>query len=114
MTRFDYRVESNSTKSFWKDLLDINKKTYFFVGIKNSGNIKISPRVTLGLKNIFGQTVFSVRDKDLGGVFPRSENNENAIVWDKMPIFGRYAATVTVSFPDQGMPDQTAGQKIFP
>ena len=106
LTRFDYRIEDSNEKSFWKDLLDINKRTYFFVGVQNRGNVKISPQINLELRNIFGQKVFSIYNKDLGGVFPRSENNENAIVWNKMPIFGRYKATVTVSFPDQGMPDQ--------
>jgi len=107
LTRFDYRIEPNNTKTLWKDLLDINKRTYFFVGVQNKGNVKIAPRISLELRNLFGQKVFSVQNRDIGGVFPRSENNENAIIWDKMPIFGRYTATVDVSFPDQGLSNQT-------
>ena len=107
LTRFDYRIEPNNTKTLWKDLLDINKRTYFFVGVQNKGNVKIAPRISLELRNLFGQKVFSVQNRDIGGVFQRSENNENAIIWDKMPIFGRYTATVDVSFPDQGLSNQT-------
>ena len=54
LTRFDWRMAPSGQKNFVKDLLDLNKKTAFYIGIKNEGNVKLTPLATITLKNMFG------------------------------------------------------------
>ncbi len=103
VTRFDWRLEPSGNKSFIKDLLDINKRTVFFTGIKNKGNVRISPNVTLDIKNIFGMTVAHLPNRQMGNIFPREEINEGTIIWEKMPFFGRYTVHANVDFFEEGV-----------
>ena len=80
-----------------------NKKTIFSVGIKNKGNVRITPRVTIEVTNIFGQSVVRLQDREIGVVFPRSENAEGAVIWEGMPIFGRYKVKMTTTFFEEGV-----------
>ena len=74
ITKFDWRTEPTGKPDFIKDLLDINKRTVFFTGIKNKGNVRISPKVTIDVKNIFGMTVAHLADKEMGVIFPQGRN----------------------------------------
>jgi len=103
ITRFDWRFEPSGKKNFIKDFLDINKRTVFFTGVKNEGNVRISPKVTIDIKNIFGMTTAHLPDKEMGVIFPRDEIKEGTVIWDKSPIFGRYKVTMTTSFFEDGV-----------
>lgn len=105
ITKFDWSERNKDTANFFKNLLDINKDTVFFVGIKNKGNVQLSPKVTIDVKNIFGRTVAHLADQEVGTVFPRGENSQSSVRWDKALIFGRYKVMMKTSIPD--MPDQT-------
>jgi hypothetical protein len=103
ITRFDWRFEQNGTRNFLKDLLDINRRTVFFTGIQNKGNVRISPKVTIDIKNIFGMTVAHMPDKEMGVIFPRDEIKEGTVIWDNTPFFGRYTVNMTTSFFEDGV-----------
>jgi|GEM_PF-1559141 len=103
ITRFDWRFEPSRKPSWIKNFLDINKKTLFFTGIKNKGNVRISPKITIDIKNIFGRTVAHLPDQEAGVIFPGDEVNEAPVTWEKMPIFGRYKVTMTASFFEDGV-----------
>lgn len=107
LTSFDYRYVSAEAKNFLKDLLDINRRTVFHVGVKNDGNIKIKPKASLKVKNIFGITVANLEDRDLGEVFPRGENSESTVIWNGAPLLGRYTAEVIVDPKQDGLENQT-------
>jgi hypothetical protein len=103
ITRFDWRFEPSGKASWIKNFLDINKKTLFFTGIKNKGNVRISPKITVDIKDIFGRTVAHLPDRDVGVVFPGEEMKEGVVTWEKMPIFGRYKVQMTTSFFEDGV-----------
>lgn len=105
ITKFDWREYPTGVKNFFKDFLDINKKMWFFVGIKNNGNVQLQPRVTVDVKNMLGITVAHLPDQEIGTIFPRGENAESTVRWDKAPFFGRYTVSMKVNVPD--MPEQT-------
>jgi hypothetical protein len=107
ITRFDWRPEPSGIKNFIKDLLDINKRTVFFTGVKNKGNVRISPKVTIDIKNIFGMTTAHLPDTEMGVVFPRGEIKEGTVIWGETPIFGRYKVTMTTSFLEDGVGQAT-------
>jgi len=107
IVRLDHEYYPTGIRNFFKDFLDINKKTVFFVGIKNEGNVRIAPLVTLNLKNIFGRTVVNLPDQEIGTVFPRGENKDSMVVWNGMPLFGRYVAKVTVNPQLEGLSSQS-------
>jgi LysM repeat protein len=103
VTRFDWRLEPSGKASWIKNFLDINKKTIFFTGIKNEGNVRISPKITIDIKNIFGQTVAHLPDQEAGVIFPGEEVKEAAVTWSGMPIFGRYKVLMTANFFEDGV-----------
>ncbi len=103
LTRFDWRFEPSGKNSWIKDLLDINKRTIFFVGMKNEGNVRISPKITVDIKDIFGRTVAHLPDQDIGIIFPGDEIKEGTVIWENMPIFGRYKVTMTANFFEDGV-----------
>lgn len=107
VTRFDYSYAGTNSPSLIKDFLDINKRTIFFVGVKNNGNVKLSPKVTLEVKNIFGRRVAYIENQEGGIVFPRGENQETSLPWDGIPLLGRYTAKITVNAFEPGLKDQT-------
>lgn len=111
ITRFDWREEPTGIKSFWKDFLDINKKTFFFVGIKNNGNVSFSPLATLDVKNIFGRTVVHLENQEMGSVFPHEENPDGTLRWANTAIFGRYTVNVAVKTGDG--PEKTSSLVIW-
>ena len=112
ITRLDWKLVPAGQKNFLKDFLDINKKTFFFVGIKNKGNVKITPKVTLEVKDMLGRTVAYLPDQEVGVVFPGEENSESTVRWDKMPVVGRYKVKATVSFFEQGI-DQKSKELVI-
>jgi LysM repeat protein len=103
VTRFDWRFAPSGKASWIKNFLDINKKTLFFTGIKNKGNVRISPKITIDIKDIFGRTVGHLPDQEAGVIFPGEEVKEAAVTWDDMPIFGRYKVSMTASFFEDGV-----------
>lgn len=113
VTRFDWRLEQNSLKNWWKDFLDINRKTIFFMGVKNVGNVRISPKVTVEIRNMLGIKTALLVDRDLGVVFPRGENSDGAVFWDDAPLFGRYKIKATVRFAEEGMGEETRELAIW-
>jgi hypothetical protein len=103
VTRFDWRFEPSGKASWIKNFLDINKKTIFFTGIKNKGNVRISPKITIDIKDIFGRTVAHLPDQEAGVIFPGEEVKEAAVTWEDMPIFGRYKVLMTANFFEDGV-----------
>lgn len=103
VTRFDWRLNPTNNPSWWRDFLDINKNTLFFVGIKNKGNVSLTPKVSLEVKNTFGQVVVNLPDQEIGTVFPRGETGDSMITWKGMPIIGRYTAKITTRFAEEGL-----------
>ena len=107
ITKFDWRQEQLGVKNFIKDFLDINKKTQFFVGIKNNGSIRISPLVTVDVKNIFGRNVLHLVDQQIGSVFPRGENSEGVVTWNGSPLLGRYTVDARINYSEGGGGEKT-------
>lgn len=107
VTRFDWRLELSTVRSWWKDILDINKRTTFFVGIKNTGNVRITPRATVEVRNMLGMKTAVLTDRDLGVVFPGGENSDSAVFWEKGPFFGRYKIKATIKFAEEGLGEDT-------
>jgi LysM repeat protein len=103
ITRFDWRTEDKRAGSFLKDLLDINKRTAFVIGLKNKGNVKITPKVTVEVRNIFGKKIADLRDKEIGIIFPQKSNEDATIYWEDMPFLGRYKVTLTANFFEDGV-----------
>lgn len=103
VTRFDWRLSPTGAKNWLKDFLDINKKTFFFLGIKNNGNVRITPKVDVRVTNMLGQLVADLRDREVGSIFPRDEVKDSSIPWEGMPLFGRYKVAMTVNFFEEGM-----------
>ena len=113
VTKFDWREAPTGIANFWKDLFDINNKTLFFMGIKNNGNVSLTPKATVEVKNIFGQTVVKLPDQEIGSVFPHEENPNSVVTWDGMPLLGRYTVNLTVKFAEGGVPDKTESLVIW-
>jgi LysM repeat protein len=103
ITRFDWRTENKRVDNFLKDLLDINKRTAFMIGLKNKGNVKITPKVTIEVRNIFGKKIADLRDKEIGIIFPKKSNEDATIYWENMPFLGRYKVTLTANFFEDGV-----------
>jgi LysM repeat protein len=103
ITRFDWRTEKKRAGHFLKDLFDINKRTAFVVGLKNKGNVKITPKATIEVRNIFGKKIADLRDKEIGIIFPRKSNEDATIYWEDMPFLGRYKVTLTANFFEEGV-----------
>lgn len=103
VTRFDWYLEASGVKSWWKDLLDINRKTLFIMGIKNKGNVSLSPKVTVDVTNMLGMKKAHLVDQDLGVVFPNGENSDGVVFWEGAPFFGRYKIKATVNFLQDGV-----------
>lgn len=107
VTRFDWRLNPTKKISWWKDFLDINKDTLFFVGIKNKGNMSLTPKVSVEVKNMFGQVVADLPDQEIGTVFPRGETGDSMITWKGMPLIGKYTAKLTTRFQEEGAGEDT-------
>jgi len=107
ITRLDWRMDPTVKKNFLKDFLDLNKQTLFFVGLKNNGNVKITPHVTIDVKNMFGRTVAHLPDQEIGVLFPNRENRDGTIGWSGMPLIGRYTVKATVNFVEEGVGQKT-------
>jgi LysM repeat protein len=107
ITRLDWRMDPTGHKNFLKDFLDINNQTAFLIGLKNNGNVKLTPRVTVDVKNMFGRTVAHLADQEVGTLFPNRENRDGMITWSGMPLIGRYTAKATVSFVEGGTDEKT-------
>ena len=103
ISRFEWRTEPKITKSFIKDFLDINRKTMFIIGLKNKGNVKISPKAKVEVFNMLRQKTADVPEGEIGVIFPRGENKESFLVWDKAPFLGRYKAKLSVNFLEEGV-----------
>jgi LysM repeat protein len=103
ITKFEWRTDQKRTGNFLKDILDINRRTAFIFGLKNKGNVKITPKATIEVWNIFGKKVADLRDKEIGILFPRKENEGETIYWDGMPFFGRYKVRLTTTFSEDGV-----------
>lgn len=104
ITKFDWNEYRKDAGNFFKNFLDINKNTVFFVGIKNKGNVQLSPIVTIDVKNIFGRTVAHLENQEIGTIFPQGENLQSTVRLDKMLVFGRYKVLMKTNIPD--MADQ--------
>lgn len=66
----------------------------FETEIQNSGDLHITPKATIQVKNIFGKEVFSTALSSTVNVFPgTSRIYENS--WQKKWLFGRYQADLT-------------------
>jgi LysM repeat protein len=102
ITRFDWRTEAKREPNFLKDLLDLNKKTVFTIGLKNKGNVKISPKGKVELYNIFGRKVGDTGESEIGVIFPKGENKESVITLNQAPFLGRYKAKLSVNFLEEG------------
>jgi hypothetical protein len=103
ISRFDWRTEVKQAKNFLKDFLDLNRKTVFQIGLKNKGNVRISPVAKVEVYNIFGKKVSGMEEQEIGIIFPRGENKESIVVWDKAPFLGRYKAKLSVRFQEEGV-----------
>jgi LysM repeat protein len=103
ITRFDWRPEIKQKRNFLKDILDINKRTAFIVGLKNKGNVRLTPKATIEVRNIFGKKVADLQNKEIGNIFPGKSNNDATIYWESVPFFGRYKATLAASFFEEGV-----------
>lgn len=107
ITRFDWQESPSGLASYFKDLLDINKKTVFYIGIKNTGNIKLDPKAAIEVRNMLGMKTAELTDQTLGVVFPGGENDGSAVFWDGQPFFGRYTVKATVTFAEDGVGQDT-------
>jgi len=103
ITRFEWRTDPKKTRNLWRDLLDLNRKTTFLIGLKNKGNVRISPKAKVEVFNMFGQKTADVPEGEIGMIFPRGENKESFLIWDKAPLLGRYKAKLSVSFAEEGV-----------
>ena len=114
ITSFDWRYVPTGVANFWKDFLDINQKTVFVLGIKNDGNVRLTPQATVDVKNMFGRTVAHLTDQNaIGSVFPHQEISEGQVVWNGMPLFGRYTVNMKLDFAEGGIPQQTRSIVIW-
>jgi LysM repeat protein len=107
VTRYDYGYAGTGINNPFKDFLEINRRTLFYTGFKNNGNVKLTPIITLDVKNMFGQSVVHVVNKDAGIVLPRGETNGNVVTWDGIPMIGRYTAKVTINTVEPGVKEMT-------
>ncbi len=98
ISRFDWQMQPDEKAGFLRKFLGLDQKTLFFLGIENKGNMRISPSAKVEVKNIFGRMVGSVSAQEMGVVFPRTKTIDNVLVWQGMPIAGRYAANLEVNF----------------
>jgi LysM repeat protein len=103
ITRFDWRAEKKKSSNFLKDILDINKRTAFIVGLKNKGNVKLKPKATIEVRNTFGKKIADLQEKEIGTIFPRKTNEDATIYWEDMPFLGRYKVTLTAAFFEEGV-----------
>lgn len=107
ITRFDWRSDPANGNNLWKKFLDLDRRTLFFIGIKNSGNVKLTPKATIEVTNIFGQKVADLSNQEIGVVFPREENKDSVVTWQGMPLLGRYKVKLTTSFFEDGVEPKT-------
>jgi LysM repeat protein len=98
--KLDWSLVKNESANWFKKLIGLDKKTLFFVGLKNEGNTKISPKIKVEIKNMFGRISGEVPESEIGVVFPRTETADSIVTWNGMPFIGRYTAKVTASFPE--------------
>lgn len=98
ISRFDWQMQPDEKAGFIKRFLGLDQKTLFFLGIENKGNMKISPKAKIEVKNIFGRTVGSIATEEMGVVFPRTKTLDSVLTWQGMPIVGRYTASLEVNF----------------
>lgn len=110
--RFDWQSDKEENAGFWKKLIGMDKKTSFFLGIENTGNIKISPKVSVEVKNIFGRVAGKMENSEVGDVFPRTKTSDSAVIWNGMPFLGRYNATLRVDAGNE-IPVQTKNITIW-
>lgn len=99
--------------NFWLDLLGLGGQTEFFTNIKNDGNIRLSPVLSVEIKNMFGRTVGRASSPDGETVFPRSERAEIRTVWNRRPLFGRYQINMTANFSAPGAETATRTLTIW-
>jgi len=98
--------EVATLKEFASDKTNYDKgPVNFVVRVENSGNVHVVPKGTIEIKNLFGskQSVLNVNENN-GNVLPESIrrfDKENGLSWaPKGFTFGRYAATVTLTYGD--------------
>lgn len=70
---------------------------YFKAEIKNTGDIHITPKISLKIKNLFGQEVFSTALPSHLNVFPGTSRIYETS-WQKKWLFGRYSASLSGFF----------------
>lgn len=98
ISRFDWQMQPNEKAGTIAKFFGFDQKTLFFLGIENKGNMKISPKAKIEVKNIFGRTVGSIATEEMGVVFPRTKTLDSVLAWPGMPIAGRYTAKLEVDF----------------
>lgn len=103
ITKFDWSLGYGGTPNLFKDFLDINKQTLLNIGIQNKGNVQITPRVDVEVRNMLGMKIADLKDQNLGVVFPNGKNDGGLVYWQGAPLFGRYKIKATVNFAEEGV-----------
>ncbi len=101
ISRFDWRTDVDANANFIKRWLGFDRKTIFFVGIENKGNVRLSPKSKIRITNIFGRVSGEIPESEMGEIFPRTKTADSAMYWKGMPIMGRYKAVLTVNFAEE-------------
>lgn len=84
--------DENLTDSDGKKIT--NSVIHSSVNIKNTGNVDITPTLTLTVSNVFGSVLY--QDTFTSWIIPDSNRNVVA-VWEKTPLFGLFKANYSVN-----------------
>ncbi len=79
------------------DFLGLKPSVRYFLQMRNTGNVRVEPYVTLKIKNIFGRTIYESEEKYLGIVMP-GRTNEVPLDWIDPPFIGKFTTTIELRF----------------
>ncbi len=83
-----------------------DRQVTFYLDLANKGNVRLSPKGEIEIKNIFGKVIDKIEITERE-VFPRSTIIV-PIKWEKRPFFGKFTAMATVTYDV----DKTLTQKV--
>lgn len=93
------KIKQFSTKNFIHSKIDVD----FLVKIENEGNTLVRPTGPIEIYNMFGKKVATLKfNSDLSGIFPKAIENFTVEWTDDKLGFGRYEATLTAVYGDNG------------
>jgi hypothetical protein len=93
------QIRQFSTKNFINSNVDVD----FLVRVENEGNTLVKPIGPLEITNMFGKQVANLQfNTSLSGVFPKTTKNYEIKWQDDGTGFGRYEATLSAVYGDEG------------